>query len=57
MLAWLEAQGHWGFITVSYLLFFLVLLADFLPPWMRERRLRREILQRLKRQRATGKDV
>ncbi|GMU45176.1 MAG: heme exporter protein CcmD [Xanthomonadales bacterium] len=55
MLAWLEAQGHWGFIALSLAVTFALVLADLLPPWLRQRRLRSQIRARLRRERADAR--
>ncbi len=50
MLAWLENQGHWGFIWLSLVVTLALVLADLLPPWLRQRKLRQEIRARIRRE-------
>lgn len=50
MLDWLENQGHWGFIWLSLAVTVTLVLADALPPWLRQRRLRQEIRARIRRE-------
>lgn len=56
MLAWLESQGHWGFIVLSLVVTAALVLADLLPPWMRQRKLRAEIRSRLRREAAAREE-
>ena len=50
MLDWLELQGHWGYIAASLIVTTLLIAADLLPPWLRERRLCAQIRARLRRE-------
>ncbi len=54
MLAWLESQGHWGFIYSSFAISAALLLADLLPPWLRQRKLRQELRARARREQQRG---
>lgn len=51
MLEWLEGQGHWGFITVSYLIGAGALLIDLIGQRLRQRELRRLVIERQARRR------
>jgi len=50
MLDWLEMQGHWGYITTALIVTALLIAADLIPPWLRERRLRAQIRARMRRE-------
>lgn len=50
MLHWLESNGHWGFISASLAVTLILVLADLLPPWLRQRQIRREIEARMRRE-------
>ena len=50
MLAWLETHGHWGYIYASLAVSAILLLADLLPPWLRQRRLREELRAHARRE-------
>lgn len=50
MLHWLESGGHWGFIYASLAVTLILVLADLLPPWLRQRQIRREIEARMRRE-------
>ena len=50
MLAWLENQGHWGYIQVSLAVTALLVLADLLPPLLRQRKLQSELRARVRRE-------
>lgn len=52
MTDWLMQHGHWGFISLAFGVFALGLLIDGLQPLLAERRLRRELLAQMHRQRA-----
>jgi heme exporter protein CcmD len=51
MLEWLESQGHWGFITVSYAIAALALLADVISQRLKRNELKRRVLERQARRR------
>lgn len=51
MLEWLESQGHWGFITASYLIGAGALLIDLVGQRLRQRELRRLVSERQARRR------
>jgi heme exporter protein CcmD len=50
MLDWLEMQGHWGYIWTALAVTAVLLAADLLPPWLRQRKLREQIRARLRRE-------
>jgi heme exporter protein CcmD len=50
MLAWIENQGHWGYIYASLVVTVILVLADLLPPWLRQRKLRNELRARARRE-------
>lgn len=50
MLAWLENYGHWGYIQVSLAVTVLLVLADLLPPLLRQRKLQSELRARVRRE-------
>ncbi len=50
MLTWLEAHGHWGYIYGSLVVTLILVLADLLPPWLRQRQLRQELRARIRRE-------
>lgn len=54
MLAWLEASGHWGFITASLAVSAFLLLVDMVPPWLKQRQLLKDIRAQAKRAQARG---
>lgn len=49
MLGFIEGYGHWGYIWTSLLVTLVLLLADLLPPLLRQRQLRRELCARERR--------
>ena len=49
MLAWLEGHGHWGYIYASLAVTVILVLADLLPPWLRQRKLQNELRARARR--------
>lgn len=51
MLEWLESQGHWGFITASYAIAALALLADVIGQRIKRSELKRHVLERQARRR------
>lgn len=57
MLGWIEAQGHWGYIALSLAVTAALVIADLLPPWLRQRRLRAEIRARARREQASRHDA
>lgn len=50
MLTWLESQGHWGYVHLSLAITLILVLADLLPPWLRQRKLRVELRARVRRE-------
>ena len=50
MTDYLLANGHWAFIAVSYFLFFFIFAWDWAGPWLKQRRLKRDIIARLRRE-------
>jgi heme exporter protein D len=50
MLAWLESQGHWGYIHLSLAITLILVIADLLPPWLRQRKLKNELIARARRE-------
>ncbi len=54
MLAWLEASGHWGFITASLAASAVLLLIDLVPPWLKKKQLLKDIRAQAKRAQARG---
>lgn len=50
MLDWLESHGHWGYIYSALGLMLVLISADLLPPWLRQRRLREQIRARIRRE-------
>lgn len=55
MTDWLLEQGHWSFVILAYLVTLILVLADVLAPWLRERRLAREIQAQGRRNSARSK--
>jgi heme exporter protein CcmD len=55
MTEWLLERGHWAFVTLAYLVTLVVVLVDVLAPWLRERRLEREIRALARRSDARSK--
>ncbi|KAB7769390.1 heme exporter protein CcmD [Xanthomonas maliensis] len=49
MSSWLAMGGYGHYVWTAYALFVLVLLIDLLTPWLRRRRLARELRGRLRR--------
>ncbi|MCU0756592.1 MAG: heme exporter protein CcmD [Xanthomonadales bacterium] len=43
MTEWLLERGHWAFVILAYLVTLILVLADVLLPWLKERGLAREI--------------
>lgn len=50
MLTWLEANGHWGYIYASLAVTVILVIADLLPPWLRQRKLKNELMARARRE-------
>lgn len=50
MLALLESHGHWGYIYVSLAVTLVLVLADLLPPFLRQRQLQAEVRARVRRE-------
>ena len=50
MLDWLEMQGHWGYIWTAVVVTVVLLAADLLPPWLKQRKLRNQIRARWRRE-------
>lgn len=50
MLHWLESQGHWGYIYASSMVTLILVAADLLPPWLRQRRLLKDLRARIRRE-------
>ncbi|HWS26720.1 MAG TPA: heme exporter protein CcmD [Xanthomonadales bacterium] len=50
MLAYLESHGHWGYIYASLAVTVILVLADLLPPWLRQRKLQNELRARARRE-------
>ena len=50
MLALLESHGHWGYIYVSLAITLILVLADLLPPFLRQRKLQVEVRARVRRE-------
>lgn len=50
MLAFMEAHGHWGYIYASLAVTAILVLADLLPPWLRQRKLQQELIARARRE-------
>ena len=50
MLGWLETHGHWGYIYASLAVTVILMLADLLPPWLRQRQLQQELRARVRRE-------
>ena len=50
MLAYLESHGHWGYIYASLAVTAILVLADLLPPWLRQRKLQNELRARARRE-------
>jgi heme exporter protein CcmD len=55
MTEWLLERGHWAFVILAYLVTLILVLADVLAPWLRERRLTREIRALARRSDARSK--
>jgi heme exporter protein CcmD len=55
MTEWLLERGHWAFVTLAYLVTLVVVLVDVLAPWLKERRLEREIRALARRSDARSK--
>ncbi len=52
MLDWVQSYGHWGYIYAACAVTLVLLLADLLPPWLRQRQLRAQLAARLRRESA-----
>lgn len=50
MLTLLETHGHWGYIYASLAITVILVLADLLPPWLRQRKLQNELIARARRE-------
>lgn len=50
MLSFLEAHGHWGYIYASLAVTVVLVLADLLPPWLRQRKLQNDLRARARRE-------
>jgi|GEM_PF-1424050 len=57
MLEWLQTHGHWGYVYAACVVSALLLLADLLPPWVRQRQLRAQLRARLRRESAHTKST
>ncbi len=56
MLGWIEASGHWGFISASLAAAAVLLLFDLVPPWIRHRQLLKDIRAQAKRAQSRGSE-